>query len=700
MRTKKSRTFRGDKVLYKSFLSGFISMASQIILLREFLLIFYGNELVTGIIISLWLALTALGALAGSKIRFSVSTGSLLLFQGLLILVLPVAVEFFRNIFFLPGIMLSPTQITGYSSVFLMFFCIPNGSVFALLNKELNGQNMSRRIYGWEAVGSLTGGIIVTLLSLPFLSFTNLNVATIVFWIYLFLLTPLITRKPVSFMRMFILLLLLVAGGTFLLFPVNNLLKRQLFFGQKVIASKDTPFGNITVTKESGQKNIYFNGTPLFTSASIKEREADVQYELLQRPDIKTVLLAGGGLRYAEQEILKYKSVKKIVHTELTDALFDPSFSNPKIKRTVTDVLTFLQKDTTRYDAIVLITPPPDNAVNNRYYTENFFFTAKKHLTPRGIIGFGLNASQNFLSEEELQTHSVLYNTLHQIFKHTLIVPGPKNYFLASEARLSLQYDSLYRKAGISNRYVNPDYIKQPELLFRHDQLMKQIRPTTVTNSFYRPVICFLSEKQWLNYFNIPFPLISGIAAFLFILFAAFLSPASAKMFGFGFSGASLEIVLLVAFQMIFGNLYLFTGILITLFMAGLGAGSLVKRALLKKSLSAFLWFALLCMLILGILRGPLPVKASHVTKLLFSLTLFIAGFITGNRYRFSISGQKKANPSAVYASDLAGALLGGFITSVWLIPVYGFTVTLLALPLLLFLTLAMAQIKEKISIL
>jgi len=47
------------------FTLGLITISTQIVLLREFLSIFYGNELVVGMILTNWMLLTGLGAYIG-----------------------------------------------------------------------------------------------------------------------------------------------------------------------------------------------------------------------------------------------------------------------------------------------------------------------------------------------------------------------------------------------------------------------------------------------------------------------------------------------------------------------------------------------------------------------------------------------------------------------------------------------------------
>ena len=53
--------------LIPAFSLGFTAIITQIILLREFLTVFYGNELIIGIVLTNWMVLTAIGAGIGRK---------------------------------------------------------------------------------------------------------------------------------------------------------------------------------------------------------------------------------------------------------------------------------------------------------------------------------------------------------------------------------------------------------------------------------------------------------------------------------------------------------------------------------------------------------------------------------------------------------------------------------------------------------
>ncbi|MBP6871594.1 MAG: hypothetical protein KBC43_06280, partial [Bacteroidales bacterium] len=59
-------------------LLGFTAMATQVILIREALSIFQGNELVIGMFLGIWMILTATGAyLSVQSSKFKVQSGSL-----------------------------------------------------------------------------------------------------------------------------------------------------------------------------------------------------------------------------------------------------------------------------------------------------------------------------------------------------------------------------------------------------------------------------------------------------------------------------------------------------------------------------------------------------------------------------------------------------------------------------------------------
>lgn len=697
---RNKKIFSEQLPLLRAFLLGFTAMAAQIILIREFLLLFYGNELVIGLLIALWMALTAFGVLLGKKISLGISTDLLLALFSLIPLILLLFIELFRNSIFLYGRMPGLYEILLYATAVLTFFCLPNGILFSMLNRQvLLSRKDFRKIYAFEAVGSLFGGLLVSLLFVAILSmnpFTTWEFLLIFNLTFLSISLFMQKKKRNAFLLLFAIVLLGLLSGRV---NLNRLGKTALFKGQRLISSTETPLGNITVTGSGKQTNVYSNGQLVSSSEEFAAKEEAVHFTLLQRPKAKTVLQIGGGLEGITSEILKYKSIKKIVHLELNSLFFDTLCKSKRVTQLALDPVLLLDNKPDTFDAILQLEPAPDNAQMNRFYTVDFFRKVKKRLSKNGIFSFRLPASENYLDSQELLLHSILYNSLSLVFKNVIIVPGRENYFLASDSTLSMNYTRLYKSAGIQNRYVNPNYIKDPLLQFRSQQIMHQLITGAPVNRDFKPFAYLSSLKHWLNYYGNSFqwlPLALSMAVLLFLL----INPGSNFMFSTGFAGVSLEIVFLLIFQVLFGYLYFFLGIMISLFMAGLATGSLQTKIFNRQPV--FNFFALLFLLLISTLflilfknfASPVFLK----TGLLVSLFLF--AFFSGNQYRLLIADAKRAETVAnIYSSDLAGAMLGGFITVIWLLPEYGIVNTLWINIFLLFLTLAIAFLKRKLTI-
>ena len=170
---------------------GLTAIITQIILLREFMSVFNGNELVIGVIMANWMLLTGTGSYLG---RFSgkISGKPGFMYVSLmLVAVLPAITVFLlsllRNVVFPFGSMISIIQITYSSFVLLMPFCLLSGFLFTFFCRTISGQykaNLIGRVYSLEAIGSIAGGLLFnfvlvyllkTFQSLTILMFINLS---------------------------------------------------------------------------------------------------------------------------------------------------------------------------------------------------------------------------------------------------------------------------------------------------------------------------------------------------------------------------------------------------------------------------------------------------------------------------------------------------------------------------------------------
>src|SRR5512139_439755 len=96
------------------FALGFVTLVSQTIVLREFLGVFGGNELIIGMALAAWMLLTALGAYAGRSIASSGAVESILFWLLTLLSALPLVTIFVlhagRNVVFAYGSAIGPWE--------------------------------------------------------------------------------------------------------------------------------------------------------------------------------------------------------------------------------------------------------------------------------------------------------------------------------------------------------------------------------------------------------------------------------------------------------------------------------------------------------------------------------------------------------------------------------------------------------------
>ncbi|UCG27215.1 MAG: hypothetical protein JSV24_09590, partial [Bacteroidales bacterium] len=462
--------------------------------------------------------------------------------------------------------------------------------------------------------------------------------------------------------------------------------KKHLFRNQEIVFLKETPYGNLTITRTGDQLNYYENYILLFNTLNTVASEEAVHYAMVQHPDPKSVLLVSGGVSGILDEILKYP-VDTIDYLEINPSLikaarqFQSLPESDKIIIYNRDARLFV-KDTYRtYDIVLLNVPPPGSAQVNRFYTWEFFQELQQLLTPSGIICLGMPSTINYMSEEAVEVNSIIYNTLQSVFAHVDIIPGEKNIYLASNKELSLAVAKLVEQKGIQNEYVNQYYIDDRLMLDRRNIVLNSLDRDADLNFDFIPRAYLKQISYWLSFFDLNYWVL-WIPLFCLILFLIFRrDPVNIGMFTGGFAASSIEILLLIVFQIVYGYLYHVTGIIITLFMAGLATGPLIRKKILPKVRlrhfilvqSAIGTFAIILPLFFLLFRILNP-ATGFIHLIIFFLTLAIS-ILTG--VEFSLASILKRGSilqvsSGIYSSDLIGSAIGALLVSALLIPYLG----------------------------
>ena len=684
----------GIKTVLPVIALGFSAIIAQIVLLREFLLIFKGNELVCGLILANWMVITGTGAYLGKIKKTSGYSGNFIFFALILLGLIPPLTVFLldnlKNIIFKPGIEIGLFQVLYSSFLTLIPFCLLSGFMFTYLASKMSADmksNLIEKAYAYECIGSIIGGGIFSFL-LVYL-FSTFRILGILLFVNVTIALSLAIKSRLTIYKVIILIISLLFIVTAFITDLDSFSKSALFKNQDLVFLKDTQYGNLAITATGEQKNFYENNVLLFTTDNVAANEEAVHYAMIQHPDPENVMLISGGISGITDEILKY-DVLKIDYIEINPWIFrlgkkyTESLKDKRINAIEKDARLFLKKTAGKYDIALINLPEPSTAQLNRYYTIEFFRELKKRLAQKAVISVSLPSTLNYISKEAVRVNSVLYATLKKSFKEVLIIPGERNFFLASDDRLDINIVKLISEKGIENLYVNKYYLDDALLSQRSYYILSNLTRDIDINRDFRPVSYFNQLVYWTSQFNIDLKIIIIVCVILLaglVILITRLNHINLGMFVAGYTAASVEVVLIVAFQIIYGYVYHTLGIIVTIFMAGLTLGALTRRMLIPAPAVNHYIFLQLA---LGIFSFVLPYivlfanRLSVFTELVhiifFLLTLAVS-YMVGLVFSMATILQKERISSIsakVYSIDLIGSALGALIVTILLIPLAG----------------------------
>lgn len=610
-----------------SILLGFSSMIAQIILFREMMVAFYGNELTLGVMLSVWLFWVGLGSALGNRIasRKSYSASKLSLWYLLIAVATLLTVIFIRFSKQILGT--APTEIVGFFPMFLFalgamsLLCLILGITFVLNSKSWTFDETLvfsvNRVYLWESLGAAFGGLVVTFVLIPI--FSNFGIAVILFSLNLLffatLLSPAVRKQ--TRVLVWVVVMIVIVG-----FPISKLDRAldhysagRMWRKLPLIDSEDSRYGNISVTRQHEQVTFYQNGLMLFSYPDDFSAEEAVHFALLEHPRPRSLLLIGGGAGGALSEALKYDTLQ-IDHVEIDPELIRMgkrhlpemdarSLSDPRILIHLVDGRLFVKKNAKaeegeRYDVVILNLPDPNTAQLNRLYTAEFFGMIKSLLNEGGVFSFRVSSAENYISRELGLYLSSIHRTLKSAFAEVKILPGSNNVFLASEEKDLLFDDWQILVARLNQRTVSTRFVNENFLPDRLSPLRVALLQDAISekegrlNSDLRPICYFYNSILWSKQFKSleksVLLYLSGIrpawllGAVILAFCVGFLlcmlgrskssNLALAAIFAAGFTSIFVEIIVVLSFQVFQGYIYSMIGVIFTLFMLGLFLGA------------------------------------------------------------------------------------------------------------------------------
>lgn len=611
------------------FLTGAGGIAAQLLVLRELLIVFSGNELSIGIILANWLVLEAFGcwlgarkaeragnpeaAFAASAVLMSVSMPALVYLSRIL-----------RNIL---GI--SAGEMAGLMPVFYSSFLIilpaatAHGSLFAFgsrLYSDIPGGRDSPggRVYICETAGTIAGGLLWTYIMIPRMnSFQSAGAVAIINMLACVILFAPAGRNALK-PAFFVLAALLAASFGFLL-PggagrVHEASIERQWGPHNVVHYENSVHGNITVIETEGQYSFFMDGMPAVSTPvpDIAAVEEFAHIPLLSHENPRRIVVLGGGAGGLLGEILKHPSVELVEYAELDPLILEliRKYSTPMTKKELGDPRVgisrldgriFIRKAEYGSDLILTGFSEPSDLQTNRFFTVEFFRLAKTRLAPGGIFAIRAPGSLTYIDDWLQKLNASIYSTLREVFPYVRVLPGDgTNMFLASDSAGILELSPGLLIERLAERSLEPERIVPWHIEHKlnpewQDWFLEFIAGTPGSpNRDFRPKGVFYSIARWNALF---YPGLEGAfnafeklspgkisAFFAFWIVLALLVKLKTGLPGnkavpfcaatTGFGGMVFELALIFAFQSVYGHVFHWLGLLVTSFMAGAASGA------------------------------------------------------------------------------------------------------------------------------
>jgi len=732
---------------------GFSGLVAEILLLREFLIVFSGNELSIGVILANWLILEAFGSfflgrmIEKVKNKLETFTLTTLLFSVSLL----IAIYLIRILKGMMGVSIgeSISLLPMFYSSFLILLPVSvlHGALFTFSTHiysmfSTQDESPAGRVYAYETLGMVIGGIACTYLLIPYLdSFqASSGLAVLNSGVCLAILAPQwktgrYPKMVLTISSVFTVLFLVLAS------QAHNLHTYSIsaqWRNLNIVHYQNSQYGNICVIENEGQYVFFQDGIPdiITPIPDIPFVEQFVHLPLLAHPDPKRLLILSGGAGGVINEALKHPSIETIEYAELDPLIIDliRQFPTPLTESELNDRRVeirhidgrlLLRTTRGKYDLIFVGVTEPSNLQTNRFYTEEFFSLARERLNEGGILVVGLSGSLSYATEELTNLNSSIFHTSRRVFPYIRVIPGyGTNLFLLSDSQEVLALDKTLLVERLDQRDIKtevmiPWHIEQTLHHGWHGWFHSYIEGSSQRiNSDFYPIGVFYSVSHWNALFAPSIrwlfrqlerlSLRTNVLIFVIILLFYFIVPSRRSfrggiplaIFTTGFAGMIFDLMLIFTFQSIYGHVFSWIGLLVASFMAGAACGAMLIAVAIDRIKNCYKFFARIELAIICFAMGCLLIvfipnaylggsDAFFLFRSLFLVLSFISGLLIASQFPLANKLYLRDDTSltqtagTLYSADLLGGWFGGVLGAVVLLPVLGLVGTCITVGLL-----------------
>jgi len=655
-------------------------------------MIFHGNELTYGLVVSFWLLGAGIGSFWGRRI----TEEKLYLPFLILALYLPFSIYLLR---FLPGILgYKPGEIFNINLLLIetSFLLLPIylnfGLIFALGQKKFSHLSKNdlkgiTRPYIVDSIGDLLGGIFFSYIFVSLL----LPTGKIILVSVLFIIPPVILKG-----KKFIPLILIFLAIFFLPGLKNSIKKtyEKLYTGFTVENIIETKYGRYMEIKKDGQFSLFSNGILSYTYPDEISSEC-IHIPLLLSPyKEKNILYLGLPGPGVIKELSKYNNFT-IVHADAKiQEILKKNIENETLKKInfiASDPRLFLKKTTQKFDAIFLGIGDPLSISSNRFYTQEFSKLLCEKINNEGIVSFSISSGENYLNKTTLDYNSLIFWTYRLNFTNYFVIPGYSARYIFSNAPISYEEKRIKEEIRKLNLQYLDEYIINSYLpAFRIKEFEKQLNNNYIgLNSDKQPRAFLLALFHYMEKQNHSIKYLKPLLnAPVFLLLFLLPVPIIFRKTGFritliGAISIGISYFCILSLQIIYGNVYHLVGLITGLFMFGVGTGTFItEKVKLQKNLKvSFFTLSILLIIQFLIIQAENPVFWMF---LLIPFISFISGAVVGWTYTnagkiLEEEGAKYGVAPSVYAFDLIGGSIGALLFSFLFLPVFGIMPTIIS---------------------
>jgi len=479
----------------------------------------------------------------------------------------------------------------------------------------------------------------------------------------------------------------------------------------------------ISLCQNPGTENILVVGSGL-----------GVCYEFLRLPQIKHITWAHSDSDYA-------KKVDSFIPSQFKTA-------DQRLRRLDGDIRVILASQKQYYDIVIVNLPEATSSVLNRYYTLEFFEQVKDSLRPDGILAIRVAGGENIMGTELVNLGASTKLTLEKVFSRLVITPGEYTWFIASDSGKLTGDPAVLRDRFAAIKGAEEIFTPQALLsVYLPDRAAKALEDyaradlpeSMLVNRDSRPLThlysLLLAAKQsgapvarLVKHLALAGPAVFVVPIVVLIVLRVIYVlrtggqqsnkssfDSSFLVFSAGWIGIGVVIVLMYLYQTLFGSLYLHIGVISSLFMVGLTIGAALVRykfrgtSLPDKSKVASVGLLLFVVafvhivILAAVAFRPIGQWSRDLAglggvlepmHLIFAILFILCGLCSGCYFpiaarQLAVVGFEAGQAgSKLETADHLGASLGGVVTGLVLVPVFGAKVTLF-----LFITLILANL-------